>query len=368
MALALTPYSTFDLGGLELPNRFVMSPMTRCRAPADGTPDALMALYYSQRASAGLIVSEGTCVLEGGMGTVGVPAVYAPEHVEGWRKVAAAVHGAGGRIFMQLWHTGRVSTAEWQPGGEPPLGPSAIRADARVRSRAGLPGIPDVPREATRSDILYLVDGYAQAARNAIDAGLDGVEIHACNGYLIQQFLSHSANQRTDDYGGSIVNRMRFALQVAEAVAGAVGRHRTGIRLSPLAVHQGAPIADAKQIFPPLVRALSDLDLAYLHCVEGQPGVPMAADVDFDYRDLRHLFAGAWITNNGYDVVRAAQAIEEGDADLVSFGRPFVSNPDFVARAKQGGPFNEVDFETIYMGAGEQGFTDYPILNQDEVA
>lgn len=362
MVMPLALFSPFDLKGLRLPNRFVMSPMTRSRAPASGTPSALTALYYAQRASAGLIVSEGTCPMPGGMGSSGVHAIYAADHIEGWRRVARAVHAAGGRVFLQLWHAGRCSTADWQPDRRQPIGPSAIRAAAKVRSPAGSAGISDAPRAASRSDIRALINGYARAARNAIEAGLDGVEIHACNGYLIHQFLSEAANQRTDEYGGSVANRSRFALEVAEAVASAAGRDRTGIRISPRSAHQGAPIEDAEHVFPHLVRELDTLDLAYIHCVEGQPGIPAPIEDHFDYRGLRRLSRGPWITNNCYDVDRSAKAISDGCADLVSFGRPFVSNPDFVARAQRGGPFNKVDMETIYIGEGERGFTDYPSL------
>jgi len=358
-------YSPFDLQGIPLANRFVMSPMTRSRAPAHGVPDDLTVRYYTQRAGAGLVISEATCILPGGTGTTGVPCIYEPEHIEGWRRVTDSVHAAGGHLFVQLWHTGRVSIAEWQPDGRAPIGPSAIVANATVHNHAGIPGPPDTPREATLDEIAWLVEGYAQGARNAIAAGADGVEIHACNGYLIQQFLSDVANHRTDAYGGSIERRMRFAIEVIDAVVAAVGAKRTGIRISPHADHQGSPITDATEIFPPLVSEINRRGLAYVHCVEGRPGTPFKPDDTpsvVDFKAFRRLFDGVWIANNSYTPESAAEAIRLGHADLISFGRPFVANPDYVERVRLGAGMNEIDMATIYVGFGEGGYTDYPAL------
>lgn len=360
-------FTAFTLGGLRLPNRFVMPAMTRSRTPASGVPDRLNAIYYAQRASAGLVIAEGTNPLPGGAGFPGVPAIYAPEHVAGWRRVTDAVHAAGGRIFMQLWHGGRISSRGWQPDGRPPIGASAVRAEnALFMTPEGERGDPDVPREASLAEIAWLVEGFALAARNAIDAGCDGVEIHGANGYLVHQFLSDRANVRTDGYGGAPVNRIRFAVEVAEAVAAAVGPERTGIRISPLAAYQDAPVSDPAEVYPLLLAELDRLALVYVHCVEGEPaginsgtGAPERA---FDFAAARRLFRGAWIANNGYDPDRAARTIAAGDADLVSFGRPFIANPDYPERVRLGAPLNALDPATTYAGQGAAGYTDYPAL------
>ena len=363
-AILFTP---FDLAGLRLPNRFAMPAMTRGRAPADGTPDDLTVRYYAQRAGAGLVIAEGTNPMPGGAGFPGVPRIYAPEHVEGWRRVADAVHAAGGRIFVQLWHCGRISSAAWRPDGLPPIAPSAVRAEgALFMSPDGVPGDPDTPRELTLAEIDDVVAQFARAARNAVEAGCDGVEIHGANGYLVHQFFSDRANRRTDAYGGAPENRARFALQVAEAVAAEVGGHRTGIRISPLAAYQDAPVSDPQAVYPHFLRELNRFGLAYVHCVEGEPGgantTGAASGADFDFPAARRLFKGAWIANNGYDAARAARTIAAGDADLVSFGRPFIANPDLVERVRRGAPIAPIDPVTIYAGKGEAGYTDYPAL------
>jgi N-ethylmaleimide reductase len=356
--------------GVRLPNRFVMPAMTRSRAPADGAPSALNALYYAQRASAGLVLGEGTNPLPGGCGFPGVPGIYTPAHIAGWREVTDAVHAAGGRMFLQLWHGGRISSAAWQPDGRPPLGPSAVKAEnALMMTPEGQRGQPDVPREATHAEIAWLVEGFAQAAGNAIEAGCDGVEIHGANGYLVHQFFSDRANRRTDGYGGAPTNRIRFALEVAEAVGAAVGPERTGIRISPLAAYQDAPVSDPSDVYPPLLKELDRMGLVYVHCVEGEPsgintGTP-APEREFDFAAARRLFGGAWIANNGYDPSRAATTIARGDADLVSFGRPFIANPDLPQRVRLGAPLNAIDSSRTYGGKGEVGYTDYPALERE---
>lgn len=361
-------FSPFVLAGLELKNRFVMPAMTRARTPAPGTPTELNALYYAQRASAALVIAEGTSPAPGGTGFPGVPAIHAPEHVEGWRRVAEAVHGRGSRIFVQLWHGGRISSAAWQPDGRPPLGPSAVRAEnAFIVTPAGERTQPDTPREATRAEIAGLVEAFAKAARNAIAAGCDGVEIHGANGYLVHQFLSDRANVRTDAYGGAPRNRIRFPIEVAEAIAAEVGPHRTAIRISPLAAYQDAPVSDPSDVYPLLLAELDRLGVAYVHCVEGEPGGintngEAAIERPFDFPAARRLFGGAWIANNGYDPARAARTIAAGDADLVSFGRPFIANPDYPLRVRLGAPMNAIDNTTAYAGEPERGYTDYPAL------
>ena len=360
-------FEPFELKGLHLQNRFAMPAMTRSRTPAPGVPTELNALYYAQRASAGLVIAEGTNPVPGGAGFPGVPAIYTPEHREGWRRVAEQVHGAGGKIFVQLWHGGRISSAAWQPDGRPPLGASAVQAqNALFMTPDGQRGQPDTPREATKGEIDWLVEGFAKAARNAIDAGCDGVEIHGANGYLVHQFFSDRANVRTDGYGGAPKNRIRFAVEIAEAIAAEVGPERTAIRISPLAAYQDAPVSDPSDLYPPLLAELDRLDIAYVHCVEGEPvGINTgqgAPEREFDFPAARRLFRGAWIANNAYDPERAARTIAAGDADLVSFGRPFIANPDYPTRVKLGAPLNVIDNMTAYAGQAERGYTDYPFL------
>jgi N-ethylmaleimide reductase len=368
LAVLFTPFTLKS--GLVLKNRFVMPAMTRARAPKDGAPDALNALYYAQRASAGLVIAEGTNPLPGGCGFPGVPGLFTPAHIEGWRAVADAVHAAGGKLFVQLWHGGRISSAAWQPDGRPPLGASAVRAEnALMMTPEGQRGQPDIPREATHAEIRWLVEGFAQAARNAVEAGCDGVEIHGANGYLVHQFLSDRANVRTDAYGGAPKNRIRFPVEVAEAVAAAVGPHRTGIRISPLAAYQDAPVSDPSDVYPRLLKELDRLDLTYVHCVEGEPvGINNWAGppgLTFDFPAARRMFNGAWIANNGYDAPRAAATVGRGDADLVSFGRPFIANPDLPERIRLGAPLNELNTSATYSGRGEVGYTDYPTLETE---
>ena len=368
LSVLFTPFTLRS--GLTLPNRFVMPAMTRSRSPADGAPSELNALYYAQRASAGLVLGEGTNPLPGGCGFPGVPGIYTQDHIAGWRRVSDQVHAAGGRIFLQLWHGGRISSAAWQPDGRAPLGASAVRAEnALMMTPEGQRGQPDVPREATLDEIRWLVEGFAQAARNAIEAGCDGVEIHGANGYLVHQFFSDRANRRTDAYGGAPANRIRFAVEIAEAVVAAIGADRTGIRISPLAAYQDAPVSDPSDVYPLLLPELERLKLVYVHCVEGEPsgintGTP-APEREFDFPAARRLFKGAWIANNGYEPPRAAATIARGDADLISFGRPFIANPDFPARVRAGAPLNALDMARTYGGAAEAGYTDYPALERE---
>ena len=366
-------FTPFDLAGVRLKNRFVMPAMTRSRAPADGVPDDLAALYYSQRAGAGLVIAEGTTPMDGGASFPGVPAIWAPQHIEGWRKVSGQVHARGGKLYMQLWHSGRVSHRLWQPDGRLQGGPSAVRAVG------GLMMTPDAkmtevetPRAFEHDEILALIDGFASAAVNAIAAGCDGVEIHSANGYLVHQFISDRSNVRTDPWGGSVTGRIRFPLEVATAVAAAVGGHRTGIRISPLAAWQDAPVSDPQVVYPPLIEGLSRLGLAYVHCIEGEAGGIntsfKATATDFDFIGARRMFKGAWIANNDFDPARAAAKIAAGDADLVSFGRPFIANPDYPERVRRGAPLNPIDPATTYAGSREEGYTDYPFLEEVEPA
>ncbi|HEX5738503.1 MAG TPA: alkene reductase, partial [Hydrogenophaga sp.] len=298
-----------------------------------------------------------------------VPGLYGPEQVAGWKAVTDAVHQAGGRIVNQLWHVGRVSHTELQPGGSAPVAPSALRANTKtVLIRDGVPTFVETsePRALALSELPGIVEDYRRAALAAIDAGFDGIEVHAANGYLLDQFLKTGSNHRTDAYGGSIENRARLLLEVMQAVTAAIGGGRVGIRLSPVTPANDVVDTDPQPLFEYVLRQLGALGLAYVHVIEGSTGGPRELpDRPFDYAALRHAWRvaggqGAWMVNNGYDLPLARQALAEG-ADLVAFGKPFIANPDLVERLRRDGPFNAPDRKTFY-GGGEQGYTDYPAL------
>lgn len=355
-------------GQLSLSNRIVMAPLTRNRAP-NAVPTALMVTYYQQRATAGLLVTEGTAISHQGQGYADVPGLYAPEQVEAWKPVTSAVHAAGGKIVTQLWHVGRVSHTDLQPDGAAPVAPSAIAAKTKtVLIKDGVPTFVEtsVPRALDAAELPGIVEDYRKAALAAIEAGFDGVEIHAANGYLLDQFLKTGSNRRTDAYGGGIENRARFLLEVVEAIAGAIGAGRTGIRLSPVTPANDVVDVDPQPLFEHVLRRLAAFDLAYVHVIEGATGGPRdLPDRPFDYAALREAYRAAggraaWMVNNGYDLSLAQTALNDG-ADLVAFGRTYIANPDLVARLRQGGPFNEPDRATFY-GGGAKGYTDYPAL------
>jgi len=363
-----TLFDPITVGDIALKNRIVMAPLTRNRAPG-AVPTPLMATYYSQRASGGLLITEATAISHQGQGYADVPGLYAPEQVAGWRRVTAAVHAAGGKIITQLWHVGRVSHTELQPGGGQPVAPSAIRARTRtVLIIDGKPAFVETsePRALQASELPGIVADYRRAAQAAIEAGFDGVEIHAANGYLLDQFLKTGSNHRTDAYGGSIANRARLLIEVASAVTQAIGGGRTGIRLSPVTPANDVIDADPQPLFDHVIRALAPLGLAYVHVIEGATGGPRELpERPFDYAALRKAWRagggrGAWMVNNGYDLALARAALQ-GSADLVAFGKTYLANPDLPERLKQGGPFNEPDRNTFYGGA-ERGYTDYPVL------
>lgn len=356
-------------GQIALSNRIVMAPLTRNRAP-NAVPTPLMATYYQQRASAGLLITEATAISHQGQGYADVPGLYAPEQIEGWKRVTTAVHQAGGKIVTQLWHVGRVSHTELQPGKGAPVAPSAIRAKTKtVLIQDGVPTFVETspPRALDLAEIPGIVEDYRKAALAAIEAGFDGVEIHAANGYLIDQFLKTGSNQRTDAYGGSVENRARLLLEVVKVVTDAIGAGRTGIRLSPVTPANDVVDADPQPLFDHVIRQLAPMGLAYLHFIEGATGGPREiADRPFDYAALRATYRAAggqaaWMVNNGYDLSLAQHALHDG-ADLVAFGKTYIANPDLVARLKQGGPFNEPDKATFY-GGGAKGYTDYPALS-----
>ena len=355
-------------GDIALANRIAMAPLTRNRAP-DAIPTELTATYYAQRATAGLIISEATAISPEGQGYADVPGLYGTEQLDGWKKVTRAVHEAGGKIVVQLWHVGRISHTSLQPGHAKPVAPSAIRAHAKtVLLKDGVPTFTDTsePRALDAEELPRIVQDYRHAARNAIAAGFDGVEIHAANGYLIDQFLKTGANQRTDDYGGSIRNRARLTLEVVRAIVDEIGGGRTGIRLSPVTPANDIVDDNPQQLFDYLLAQLAPLGLAYVHIIEGATGgARELADRPFDYAALKAVYRkaggkGAWMVNNAYDRALADAAVAAG-ADIVAFGRPFIANPDLVTRLEKNAPLNEPDRATFY-GGGAAGYTDYPTL------
>jgi len=355
-------FSPLRLGALTLPNRVAMAPLTRNRAVEGKVPNPLAIEYYRQRASAGLIIAEATPIMPEGHGYQDTPGIYTPEQIAGWRKVTDAVHKAGGHIFLQIWHVGRISHVSLQPGGKPPVAPSAIRANGKTFVNNSFTDVSE-PRALELSELPGIVEAYRQAAKNAIAAGFDGVELHAANGYLLEQFLRDSTNKRTDAYGGSIENRARLLLEAAKAVVEAIGAAKTGIRLSPVTpANDAAQDSDPAKLYGYVVDELNKLGLVYIHVVEGSTGGPRD-NVPFDFKALRARYKGVWIANNGYDKALAEKAVGEGYADMVAFGRPFIANPDLVERLKVGAPLAELDRATLY-GGGEKGYTDYPALAQ----
>lgn len=353
--LGMTAFEPVEVGGLVLPNRIAMSPMTRNRAPGR-IPNEQMAEYYAQRAGAGLIITEGTQPTAVGQGYLDTPGLHSADQIEGWRKVTDAVHAAGGRIFVQLMHSGRVGHHTFVPPGTRHVAPSPIRADAKIFTADGLQDMTE-PEELDEAGIAEAIGGFVQAARNAIEAGFDGVEIHAANGYLLHQFLSSNANQRADRWGGPVENRIRLVVAVTKAVAEAIGGHRAGIRISPGVPSNDIREDDPDEVYPALVQALNPLHLAYLHIFEGP------------YRDLtsrlREEFDGPLILNprtpDGLTGEQHLALLDEGTADLLTFGRLFLANPDLVTRLAKGGPYNTPDPATFY-GGDRRGYTDYPQL------
>jgi N-ethylmaleimide reductase len=349
------------LGALDLRNRIVMAPLTRSRAGSAGIPGPMNATYYAQRATAGLIIAEATQISQQGQGYAFTPGIANAEQVAGWRGVTEAVHQAGGRIVLQLWHVGRISHPSLQPQGALPVAPSAIRAEGQAFTEAGFQPFV-TPRALETDEIPGIVEDYRRAARNAQEAGFDGVEIHGANGYLIDQFLRDGTNQRTDRYGGSFENRTRFLLEVTEAVTAVWGGERVGLRISPASPANDIRDSNPQALFDHAVAALAPFNLAYLHVVEGATGGSRDAQ-GFDFQALRRAFTGAYMANNGYDLALAQAALREGRADAIAFGRPFIANPDLVERLRTGAPLNEPQKETFY-GGDEHGYTDYPVLTQ----
>lgn len=355
-------------GTLALANRIAMAPLTRNRAPG-AIPNALMVEYYRQRASAGLLITEATAISPQGQGYADVPGLYSTEQLDGWKKVTAAVHQAGGKIVTQLWHVGRISHIALQPHNAPPVAPSALRAHAKtVLIKDGVPTFTPTsePRALDLDELPGIVLDYRHAARYAIASGFDGVEIHAANGYLLDQFLKTGANQRQDDYGGSVRNRTRLLLEVVRAIVDEIGGGRTGIRLSPVTPSNDIVDDNPQQLFDYLLHHLAPLGLAYVHVIEGATGgLRVLPERPFDYASLKAIYRkaggqGAWMVNNGYDKALAEAAVAAG-ADIVAFGRPYIANPDLVERLRRDAPLNTPDRDTFY-GGGAKGYTDYPTL------
>ncbi|HEY9193185.1 MAG TPA: alkene reductase [Methyloversatilis sp.] len=355
------------LGRIEIANRIVMAPLTRSRADdSTDVPSPFAAEYYGQRASAGLIVTEATQVSRMAKGYVGTPAIYDDTQVRAWTAVADAVHKAGGRIVMQLWHVGRSSHADLLPGGAAPVAPSAIRADS-ISFTANGPKPCDMPVALDQAGIRETVAAFANAARNARTAGFDGVEIHAANGYLIDQFLRDRSNQRNDEYGGSARNRVRFALEVAQAMADVWDAGNIGIRLSPFGTYGDMGDSDPENTFGTLIEQLNPLGLAYLHMVEEFPfaninmdsGTPADREQLAVFERFRTLWQGAYIANGALTADKAADYVARGRATAASFGRPFIANPDFAERLQNGWPLAGSD-NSVYYGGGAKGYTDFP--------
>jgi len=356
--------SLFDpirIGQIELANRIVMAPLTRNRAAPGQVPSPLAVEYYRQRASAGLIISEATQVCPEGQGYLDTPGIHDAAQVAGWRRVTDAVHAAGGRIVVQLWHVGRISHVSLQPGGQAPVSSTARRAETKTFTSEGFVPV-STPRALRAEEIPALVASYRHAARCAMDAGFDGIEVHGANGYLIEQFLRDSMNDRTDQYGGPIENRVRLLVEVMQAVADEIGGGRTGLRLSPVTpANDAGPDRDAQALYEYAVTQLAPLKLAFLEVVEG--ATAGARDfAPFDYGALRRRFDGAWMVNNGYQRQMALDIVASGAADLVSFGRPYIANPDLVRRLREDAPLATLDKSTLY-GGGAKGYVDYPTLD-----
>ncbi|KRG67579.1 N-ethylmaleimide reductase [Stenotrophomonas chelatiphaga] len=367
-------FSPYSLGPLRLANRIVMPPMTRSRAAEGNVATAAMATYYAQRASAGLIVSEGTQISPQGQGYAWTPGIHSPAQIEGWRAVTDAVHAAGGRIFAQLWHVGRVSHVALQPDNAAPVSSSALQAEgvkvfvdptgAGPQSGVGEMIQHSMPRALSEGEIPGIVAEYAQATRNALAAGFDGVELHGANGYLINQFIDSQANQRTDGYGGALANRLRFLREVVAAVVEVAGGERVGVRLAPLTTLQGAVDDTPQATYLAAAHVLDQLGVGYLHIAEADwedaPVMPVAFK-----EALRIIYRGTLIYAGKYTVARAEEALEKGWADLIGFGRPFIANPDLPQRLQAGAALNEPDRAT-YFGGGAEGFIDYPVLETEE--
>lgn len=357
--MALDLFSPVKLGAISLSNRMVMAPLTRNRAGEGGVPQDINVTYYAQRASAGLIISEATPISAMAHGYPLLPGIYTDAQIAGWKKVTDAVHAKGGKIVLQLWHVGRISHPTLLPDNALPVAPSAIKPAGKAFTYKGLVDYVE-PRALEASELPGIVADYVHATKSALAAGFDGVEVHAANGYLLDQFLRDGSNQRTDNYGGSFENRARLLMEVTKAVVDVAGADRVGVRLSPVNPFNDMKDSNPQAMFNYVTEQLNQFGLAYLHVVEG--GIHGGGESDpFDFSQMRKLFKGAYIANLAYDKARGNAAIASGHADAIAYGVPFIANPDLVQRYKLDAPLNEADSKSFY-GGTEKGYTDYPFL------
>ena len=347
-----TLFDPLRVGNLELDNRMVMAPLTRSRADDDGVQPEFVAAYYGQRASAGLIISEATNISPMAKGYVRTPGIYTRAQIESWRAVTQSVHARGGKIFMQVFHTGRIALPDFLPGNTQPVAPSAVRANGRNYTDEGLKEFV-TPREITRDEIAQTINDFATAAANAITAGFDGVELHSASGYLVQQFLTTNVNLRTDEYGGSIENRTRFLFAVLDAMASEIGAQRLGVKFSPQLVFNDLEELDADEVYPYIMERLGDRKLAYVHVAD-------VASAGW-HAKLRPHYNGIYFANGGFTRESGTELLGQGGADAIVFGTKFLANPDLPERFRRGGPLNEADRATFYT-PGQRGYTDYPTL------
>jgi N-ethylmaleimide reductase len=352
-------FSPVTLGSISLKNRIVMAPLTRNRAGDGGVPQAMNVTYYEQRASAGLIVTEATPISAMAHGYPALPGIYSDAQIAGWKKVTDAVHAKGGKIVIQLWHVGRISHPSLLPNNALPVAPSAIKPAGKAFTYQGLVDYVE-PRALEVSELPAIVQDYVHATQCAMSAGFDGVEIHAANGYLLDQFLRDGTNHRTDQYGGTFENRARLLLEVTAAVVDVIGADKVGVRLSPVNPFNDMKDSNPQAMFNYVANALNPFNLAYLHAVEG--GIHGGGEADpFDFSAFRQQFKGAYMANLSYDKARGNAAVASGHADAVAYGVPFIANPDLVERFQQDAPLNDADSKTFY-GGTEKGYTDYPVL------
>jgi N-ethylmaleimide reductase len=354
-------FSDYKLGDLKLSNRMVMAPMTRCRAVEGNIPNPLAAAYYTQRSQAGLIITEGSQISPLGVGYIRTPGIYSNEQVAGWQKVTNAVHKAGSKIFLQLWHVGRVSHPDFHDG-QLPVAPSSLPVEGSVHTPLGKKNI-EVPRQLEIEEIPGIISQYKRAAEDAKAAGFDGVEIHGANGYLLDQFLRDGSNHRTDDYGGSLPNRARLPIEVAEAVASVWGAAKVGYRISPHFQRYSMSDSNPLKTFSYLAKGLNHLGLGYLHMIERVEEPMLVAPEERFAPTIRLIFRGALILNGGYNAPKGNEAIRKEEADLISFGVPFLASPDLPERFKRKAPLNLPDPRTYYAGE-EKGYIDYPMLSK----
>lgn len=357
--MALDLFSPINLGTIALKNRIVMAPLTRNRAGEGGVPQDLNVTYYEQRATAGLIITEATPISAMGHGYPFLPGIYTDAQIAGWKKVTGAVHAKGGKIILQLWHVGRISHPSLLPDNALPVAPSAIKPAGKAFTYKGLVDYVE-PRALNADELPGIVQDYVYATLSSLQAGFDGVEIHAANGYLLDQFLRDGSNKRNDNYGGSVENRARLLMEVTQAVVDVIGADKVGVRLSPSNPFNDMQDSNAQALFDYVSQQLNQFNLAYLHVVEG--GIPGGGDAKaFDFVQMRQLFKGAYIANLGYDKARGEAAIASGFADCIAYGVPFIANPDLVKRYQTNAPLNEANSKTFY-GGSEKGYTDYPFL------